>query len=319
MSDFASVVEQARRAFASVARLESALTRDPSNVALQVNLSASRKLARKSEEQLRQISEYQRVDLCNYRLIPDRDRAFRLGFVARSLLEYQNLFSQIYDALKNGAKNRAQVGMEAASESAMELAYCYSGSLGFALLAHSDRDFFEGKLDKPIDALFEIVAVNSRSEIQTVASMYGNSVVKRLFDWSKANLDGRFSTDVQWSRSDGRKIGMLIEEKTLGDIVDLIVAAGDEKSKHDYVSGRLVGGDLNSGVFHFVVPNGTDYRGNIGQSFAPHTEMTLGKEYAARILVKSKTIYATDKTEIKYELEALWEPKKFADGELDKD
>lgn len=317
MSDFASVVEQARRAFASVARLESALTRDPTNPALQVNLSACKKLARKSEDQLRAFSEYQRIDLCNYRLIPHNDRAYKLQSVSKSLLEYQNLFSQIYDALKNGAKGRAQIGMEAASESAMELAYTYSGSLGFALVAHSDRDFFEGRLDKSIDVLFEIISVNNRSAIREVASSYGASVVKRLYDWSKANLDGHFAADVLWSRSDGRKVGRIVEEDILSDIVNLIAFSGDEQSKIDYVAGRLIGGDLRSGSFHFVVPNGTDYRGAISSSFSADAEMTLGKEYAARILVKSKTIYATDKVEIRYELEALWEPGKFSELRID--
>lgn len=310
MSDFASVVEQARRAFASVARLESALTRDPTNPALQVNLSASKKLARKSEEQIRAFSDLQRIDLCNYRLIPHHERAYKLYSVSRSLLEYQNLFSQIYDSLKNGVKGRAQVGMEVASESAMELAYTFSGSLGFALIVHSDRDFFEGKLDRSIDALFDIISIDSQRGIRDVASTYGVAVVKRLYDWSKVNLEGHFATDVQWSRSDGVKIGRYVEQDVLINIVNMIAASGDEVNKTEEVFGRLVGGDLLSGSFHFVVPNGGDYRGGLSSSFSPDSEMTLGKEYHARISLKSKTVYATNKVEANYELEALWSPRR---------
>jgi len=308
MSDFASVIERARLAFASVAKIESALTRDPGNVALQVNLAASRKLARKSEEQIRELSEHKRIDICKYRLVSHLDRAFKIGPVSRSLFEYQNLFSQVYDAIKNGVKGRAQVGAEAALESALELAYTYNGSLGFALIAHSDRDFFDGKLDKPIDVLFEITDASNRDSIREVAANYGNSVVKRLYDWSKANLDGQFSTDVQWTRSDGRRIGKFIDNNTLVDIVNLIAAASDEKRAEHHVRGILIGGDLRSGTFHFVVPNGDDYRGSIAASFDNAAVMTLGREYLALISARTKIVYATEKVEVRYELEALWEP-----------
>lgn len=201
MSEYASAVDRVRRAFASVAKLESELLRDSTNVALRINLAASQKIARKSEAQLRSFSELQRVDICNYRLLSEKERGWTLAAISRSLSDYQSLFSQIHDAIKNGPKNVARFGQEVMQESAMELAYTYSGSLGFVLLAYSDRDFFEGRLDKAIDTLLEITSIKSAKDVRQIADTFGNAVVKRLYDWSKSNVEGRFSADLVWQRS----------------------------------------------------------------------------------------------------------------------
>src|SRR6516165_2221990 len=134
MSEIASAVERTRKAFASVSRLEEALARAPSDRSLQLNLSAMRKLALQSQEQLFEFSKRVHVEVCNYRLVPEATDGYALAYVSASMLEYQNLFSQIYDAKRNGAKTRAVIGKDALQESALEFGYSYAGSLGMVLL-----------------------------------------------------------------------------------------------------------------------------------------------------------------------------------------
>ncbi|MBJ6124777.1 hypothetical protein [Microvirga splendida] len=302
MSDYAFVADRARRAFASVARLESALARAPEDSSIQINLAAKRKLARQAQEQLYVVAERNQIEICNYRLLPEATERYALPYVSKSLLEYQNLFSQIYDSFKNGLKARTRIGKEAWDESLLELAYSYSGSLGVVLLATSERDFFEGKLDNSIDALFQILEIDSRSAVRDVAHTLGNAVVKRLHDWSAANIEGGFATDVRWNRSDGKQLGQIINRRQMEVIVDLIEATSDEQTRDIDAIGLLVGGDLNSGSFHFVVPNGSDYRGYLADDFFPDAELTLGKTYIARIRETSTTVYATEKIDQKFEL-----------------
>src|SRR5262245_30832599 len=135
MSEFASAVERARRAFAQVSQLEMALARDPARRDIQTNLAASLKLANQSQEQLHRLSERSHIEVCNYRLVPEAEEHYALSDVSKSMLEYQNLFSQIYDAKKNGPRSRAVVDKEVMDESALEFAYSYSGSLGVVLVA----------------------------------------------------------------------------------------------------------------------------------------------------------------------------------------
>src|SRR5262245_56063891 len=150
MWDAASAVERTRRAFASVAQLEEALARDPGSRALQVNLLAVRKMASQAQDRLFSLAEAQRVEICTYRLMPARDAGYGLSSVTRSMFEYQNLFSQVHDAIRNGPKRKAQLGAEASAESLLEFGYSYSGSLGVILMVPSDRNLFDGRLDASI-------------------------------------------------------------------------------------------------------------------------------------------------------------------------
>jgi hypothetical protein len=304
MSEIASVVERARKAFATVARLEDAITRAPLDRSLHLNLAAMNKMATDARQQLMRLSEINHIEVCNYRLMPAATNSYGLAHVSRSFLEYQNLFSQIHDALRNGAKENAIVGREAMQESVLEFAYSYSGSLGVALLAASERDFFSGKLDQSIDALYQVFEIKQRGDVREIADKFGKAVVKRIYNWSDANIKGGFSTDVSWARSDGRKLGQVVERESMSRILFLVSEASDEKTNEIVVDGLLVGSDVMSGTFHFVVPNGESYKGSFASDFV-RPELTLDRKYRARIREIVKEMYATDKIIQRHELLSL--------------
>jgi hypothetical protein len=308
MSEFASAVERARRAFASLSQIEGALARAPTRRDLQTNLVAFKKLAQQSQDQLLQLSALKQIEICNYRLLPEATEHYSLGYVSESLLAYQNLFSQVHDARRNGPKVRARLDKEALQESALDFAYSYSGSLGVVLFIQNERDFFNGKIDPSIDSLLEVLNIDSRAAVRQIADQLGAAVVKRVHDWSRANIDGGFATDVRWNKSDGHQLGGVVERKKMENIVDLIVATSDEKTRVIEVTGMLVGGDIASGIFHFTVPNGLDYRGHLAEEFLQDTEMLLGKTYSARIRERETMVYATEKVEVVRELIALINP-----------
>lgn len=304
MSEIAFVVERTRKAFAAVSELEAAVSRAPGDRALQLNLAALRRMADQSQDQLYNYSQRAHIDICNYRLLPEAG-GYPLYYVTRSLLEYQNLFTQIYDAIKNGVKQRATFGKEAQEESSLELAYTYSGSLGAVLFSHSERTLLSGKLDSAIDALYQVVEIDSRKKVREIAGKLGNAVVKRVYDWSSVNVKGGYAADVRWNRSDGRQLGEVIERAKMEEIVEVIDATSDSTIKELEVTGILFGGNIGSGSFHFVVPDGEVYRGHLSEKTPLETEMTLGKWYRAKILENEKFHYATEKVEREHILLAL--------------
>jgi hypothetical protein len=305
MSDYASAVDRARSAFASVSRLEDALARAPERRDLQSNLVASLNLARKSQDQLYQLAQHSKIEVCNYRLMPETSKGYGVHYVAKSLLEYQNLFAQIHDAKKTGPKQRAVIGREAFDESTLEIAYTYSGSLGVVFLAQSERDLIEGKLDASIKTLFEVVDLDSRAAVREIARELGPPVIKRVHDWSDANLKGGFAADVRWNRSDGHQLGEVIPRKRMEIIVELVEATADKVTKEFPITGYLIGGHLETQSFHLAVPNGESYRGYRAKDFYSEVDMTLGKMYAAVIRETTTLHYATEKIEKKEELVRL--------------
>ncbi|MHA6685361.1 hypothetical protein [Mesorhizobium sp. A556] len=306
MSDYAFVADRARKAFSSVARLERALEKTPGDRGIQTNLLAMRKLADQAQNELLRLAEINKIEVCNYRLVPEPSVSLALPFISRSFLSYQNLFSQIYDAIRNGVlKERAVIGKEAEIESMLEFGYSYSGSLGVVLLAQSERNFFDGNLDKPIEALFQVLDIKDNDTVRDVAHTLGNAVVKRVFDWSEANILGGFSADVRWTRSDGRQLGQMVERRQMEKIVDVIKKTADESSTPLALRGMLVGADLAGRTFHFVVPDGEAYKGPFHKELEVGPEIVVGKMYDVQIVVMEKYFYATERSEKKNLLRKL--------------
>jgi len=295
MSDYAFVAERAKKAFASVARLESALARDPNDHAISVNLASMRRFAEQARLEMERLAAVNQIEICEYRMVPIADGDYGLSHVSKSLLEYQNLFSQIYDAIKNGPKRNATIGKDAEHESMLNFAFSYSGSLGVVLLARSERTFFDGKLDKPIEAVYQILDIDNVDTVKDIANTLGRAVVKRVHDWSKVTVEGGFSADIRWKRSDGRILGQHVDQYRLNNIVAFIGSTSDVQTERVSVRGMLVGGDISSNTFHLTVPGGETYSGGNAVD-AELATMTLGQIYEATIEISSVYYYATDQT-----------------------
>lgn len=305
MSDYGSVAEKARRAFASLARVEAAARLEPDSAALQIKLASRRRFAEEIKSRLYRISEMEQVEVCDYRLVPQYTERFALSHVSRSLLDYQNVFSQVYDAIKNGPKKRAIIGKEAEAESSLEFAYSYSGSLGVVLLAPSQRDFFTGQLDTSIDALFQVIEISNTFDVRDLAKSLGEAVVKRIHDWSEVNVKAGFAVDLQWSRSDGRKLANFVDVDQLQNIASVISATSDLEVTDIDITGTLVGVGYQTGFFHFVVANGEDYRGGLSEEYDRTSEVKVPGNYRAMISQSVTTHYATGREEKHYKLKRL--------------
>jgi hypothetical protein len=296
MSDYAYVADRAKKAFASVARLENALARKPDDRATSINLASMKRMAEQARKDLMRLAEANRIEVCEYRMVPVESNSYGLSHVSKVLLEYQNLFSQIYDALKNGPKSKAVFGQEAEKESMLDFAYSYSGSLGVVLLARSERDFFEGNLDKPIEALYQILDISNIDSLKDISHNLGRAVIKRVHDWSEANVAGGFSADIQWKRSDGRLLGQMIDRERLKKIVELIGSTSDTKTSTIKIRAMLIGGNIGSKTFQLTVPDGETFSGQIPLEADLPLAMTLGRIYDAEIEVSETYYFATEKS-----------------------
>lgn len=305
MSDYTLIAERARRALAAVAKAESLVEREPLNSAARSNLIGLRRIAAVERVEMERLASANHVEICYYRIVPEISGQYGIGRISACLLEYQNLFSQIHDAMKNGPKSRALVGKEAAEESTLDLAYTYSGSLGVALLARSDRDFFTGNLDKPIEVMHQILDIDDVDRVKDLAHALGRAVVKRVHDWSKASVDGGFSADIKWKRSDGRLTGQMIDKKRLEKIVNFIDATADTTTSTIDMPVMLVGGDLQARTFHVTAPDGDSYKGQILEDASLPKELSLGRIYRAEIEVLETYHYATEVSKVVNRLRKL--------------
>ncbi|UCI06304.1 hypothetical protein [Mesorhizobium sp. B1-1-8] len=304
----ASAVERARKAFATVSQLEEAVSREPTSRALQINLSAARKFAEQTQARVLELAEQDHVEVCNYRLLPAKAVGYALASVSSSLLGYQNLFSQIHDAIRNGPKLKAVIGAEAMEESLLEFGYSYSGSLGVVLFVPSEKTLLDGTLDASIDALFQVVDLSDQHDVRDIARTLGTPVLKRVYDWSESNAKGGFSADLKWRRSDGRQLGELITLDRMQRMVEVIGRTSDVETINHRVTGVLVGLDVKSGRFRLTVPDGEDFVGMLGDNFPRMLMFTVNRPYDAHIVESRTTRYATETVERKFALVTLQPP-----------
>ncbi len=133
MSDINSVLERLRRAYAAIAEVQMVAARSPGDRFVLANLQALKSDSEDLEQQWEEECKYAQKEVCRYRIIPENAHHYSLATVSKSLLDFQELFSQIYGALKAGARKRARISAEVAGETKFNFAFTYPGSLGVAL------------------------------------------------------------------------------------------------------------------------------------------------------------------------------------------
>lgn len=305
MSALDSVLDRLRRAHATASEVETTAARFPSDKYVLANLTALKRDVSKLEQQWEEECLQQGVEVCRYRLISEGSERFTVPSFTKSLLDFQELFSQVYDALKNGTKRRAVVSGLVVDETTFDFAFSYPGSLGVALTVQSEATLLDAKFDASIDAIMQIAAIDSEGEVKDFAKRLGDAVVKKVYDWSLINHVSGFSVDVTWNTARGQKKGGIVDVSTLGKIAEIISRTSDVESRTFKTRGLLVAIDTVKKKFRLVEPEGQDYFGSLSEDFPVSNQWSVNKAYTADISVSAVTKYATQTTDQSYRLLAL--------------
>ncbi len=167
------------------------------------------------------------------------------------------------------------------------------------------RNLLSGKFDETVDAFLRIMTISNEAEVRELANSLGIAVVKKTFDWSKENYYSKYNVDITWNTMNGTIKGGLINNSSLGQIVDLIGMTSDVSEADLNVRGSLVGIDTVKKKFRFVEADGLDYAGILSEQFPLEQQWAVNSNYNARIKAKSKTEYATQETKNTYLLMGL--------------
>ena len=307
MSGFDSLVSRLSDVNTEIARLELAAFEHGPNPLKLAQISSLKNFAKKLENEWEEYVRFRQTETCRYKLNASDAFAYPARGVSRSVLDFQELFSQILDAKSNGPKQRAVIGGEIVSDSSLNLAYTFAGSLGFVFTVDSQANLFGSKYDDSIDAFFDIFSIENSDDVREMSRYLGDAVVKRTFDWSKVNYDFDFGIDVTWTNSLGEKKGNNIPKPRLGNIVEIIGRTSDVEKRTFRAKGTLLGIDVTTGRFRFA-EFGTEaqsYSGPLGDEFDRTQTWEVNQGYEANIRSEAVTQYATQKTTQTYRLLSL--------------
>jgi hypothetical protein len=305
MSDYVSILEKTRQAFAAVARLEQALLRLPGDPALEMNFRSRKRLAERYQDELFQAAQIEHIDICQYRLIPNTRERYPISNVSKALENFQDLFALVYAALEEGAKDTAHLSRAMRFQTELEFGYSYPGSLGIVLMIPSERDFFSTKFDVSIQAIEQLLTISNTDEVLDLARKLGRAIVNKAYSWSVDNYGADFSVDLVWRKSDGTLSGRHIDRLQMAKLADIIGVTSEETKTPFVERGVLVGIDLPTRWFHFVVPDGDSFKGVLGPDFPTVGTIEVNRRYQAYLVERAITQFATEHTQRRYELERL--------------
>lgn len=290
------LVDRIRRVYEEIAKVERVAAQFPDDVYVQANLNSLRYDAEELEREWAAEARLEQKEVCRYRMIPSFLGAYSIRVVTQSLLDFQELFSQIYDSIKNGTKRKARISSEITQRTTFNLAFTYPGSLGVAMSIDSFPDLFSGEFDESIDALMQVVQARDEYDVRDMAKSLGEAVVKKAYDWAKVNSSASYAVDLDWTTLKGSHKGGMIDVAAFSRLVTVIGHTSDSIVRMVKVRGVLVGLDSKTKRFRFVDPNGDDYSGPLSDIFPAGAVWQVNETFIADIEVEETLEYATDTT-----------------------
>jgi len=305
MSDYGFYLERARTAAAMLSSMEATAARNPNDLSLRLNVASAQRLMAGAERSLADITRRESVDVCRYRLVPLIAEEFAVRGVARSLESFQEMFSQVHDAIIRGGRDRAGVPPERRQETTLEFGYSFSGSLGVVLVMPGQLSLFEGKFDRTLDAINQVFEIEDNDGLRDAAHKLGRAAIQKVFEWSQANSREGFEVDLKWTTPATLEKGRYIDHQQFARTAQIISQTTESESLPLRVIGTLVGINVKTKSFHFVEPDGESFRGQLDDDFPADREWTVNQEYIALMSVETTVRFATGQETKRYKLQSL--------------
>jgi hypothetical protein len=287
---------------ARLSRLERALAENPEDRKLRLQVSA----AKRRSDYARNLfveSISRDFDVINYRIVHVTDQ-YSIEGVAESLISFQGAITAVYDALKNGPKERANYNAEVRNTTRLDFGYSYPGSVGFVLTVKSEQDLLGGALDSTSEAIGQFFDIENMNQAIDSSRALGLGAVSALYKWLRSNARNGNSVDLNWRHSVRGYTGRFIDLSRFEFLERMFASVEEHERSPLNVEGFLVGLDVETRRFHFVEPNGASYKGRLSSEFGGEPREVPNRYKATLIKVETR-VPATGKFATDFELASL--------------
>lgn len=294
MSDVSFYLDQIRDTQHRIHVLEAYALDHPDDAVTNINLMSLSMRAKRLFQILDEVAEAQGVDICKYRFLPEGTENYPLVDVAASLDKFQRLISIIYDAVKNGPKDRASLSTDVRTATEFGFGHTFSGSLGVALTVPNPAQLFDHELDSTIERAFELARVEDAAALRNIVRLVGRAPVRKLYDWAKSSVDSGLAVDIRWKRGAEARFTHYASTSDMARILDIIDGTEDVQESKIEKSGRLVGLDIEKKSFHFKSGD-DDFSGSLSDGFAVSDQYVVPDSYVATIKTVTTVKLSTGK------------------------
>lgn len=309
MSAILEITEKLQDTEAAIHQLEEAISHKTPTPSIIATLSGLERRQQDLQTQFERLTAHQHLDVCSYRLFPahkEEDRPTLRAFT-KTLLDFQNLVTQVYSAIKTDQpKHTTHVTAEAAAETAFGYAYSFTGSLGVVLTLPNERLLLgETEIDIAIKTVFEMAKADTPQEVGAYAKKLGAAPVRTLYSWVSDQVKSGLSSQVEWRRQHQVRSTLLAQLPELEELKRAIEATSEEETEELILKGTLVGLDVISRTFHMTFEEGDDVRGKIADAIGLEHSVELPRVYTAQLIKTKKVFYSQEKESVYYFLVSL--------------
>ena len=256
------------------------------------------------EAQFEELTNRQYLDVLSYRLFSETgyDR-LTLRTLTKALEDFQVLFTNVYAAIRQGARRRLTSSPEITEATSFEFEYSFPGSAGFVFALPNERLLTnETDLDKTMKIIFEIVETESPDEILNYAHELGVAPIRAMYKWVENHAESGLGADINWRREHENRAQLFAEVPRFESIRTAISQTSDEEVEEFSGSGQLIGADVASQNFHMKLDGGAEVRGKLALDVGDEKTLELPRRYRAKFRKTTTISYATEEERTTYYL-----------------
>ncbi len=308
MSKLLETIEKLRDTEAAIKRLERTAAQHPELPSVTASLRSLYKRQRDLEVAFSTQTDEEWLDVCRYRILPEREESLTLPSLTSALGDFQALFTLVYDTMKNGPKERGRASADAAAATTFGFAYSFTGSVGFVLTLPNERLLMnETDLDRAMSTVFDMAKAETPEEIAGFAKELGAAPIRTMYRWVSDHVRSGLNVDINWQREEEPRANLFIQVPELENLQQAIDATSDEVEEILVITGQVVGLDVRNHSFHIELEDESEIKGKMSEGVGFEHTVEVPNRYTAHIRKTTKINYATDQDIVSYYLLSLVE------------
>jgi len=307
MSDILELAEKLQDTQAALSRLEKSAAQNPNLPSIALSLNSLRNRQKSLEEQFGELADSLGVDVCSYRMFPEKTQRPTVKTLTSALSDFQTLFTEVYNAIKKGARERGgRVTGDVLAETSFGYAYSFTGSVGFVLTLPNEKLLLgETVLDTAMRVISDMVKAETPEQIAAFKDELGLAPIRSMYKWAEDHTLGGIGADIQWRRQQEVRTSIFVQQPQLENLRRTIARTSEIDEKEYHIEGQLVGLDTKYKTFHLEVEGIPDIKGKILFDIDPAHPIACPAFYRVNIRTETIIHYSTAQEDVSYFLVSL--------------
>lgn len=307
MSRLLETIEKLHETQAAVKRLEQAAAHYPNLPSVAVNLRSLQQRQEDLEALFEELTHEHYLDVLRYRIFSETgDERVSLPALTSTLGDFQKLFTNVYNAIKQGARQRSRAGADIVVATTFEFGYSFTGSVGFVLALENERLLTdETDLDRAMDVIFQMAKAQEPDDIREFAKDLGVAPIRDMYKWVSDHVRSGLGADLDWRREHSSRVHLFAQVPEFEVVQRAINQTSEETTEEFSAYGELLGLDVDTQNFHMRLQEDVEVKGRLAFEVDEESPIPVPGRYRGSFRKMTTISYATEEEKTTYFLLSL--------------